>query len=118
MTKRVKEAVHNKETVSIAYDGNVVEVWETFDKENLAIDLGSDQTSLHNPWAGGYYPIGLSYEEANEMMANQPLNLKKKYKKAYDVMLRQLINILQKELISLTTEMPFYWRPQELVQMY
>jgi urocanate hydratase len=77
LTKRVKEATANKETVSIAYDGNVVEVWEKFAKENIKIDLGSDQTSLHNPWAGGYYPVGLTYEEANEMMANNPEQFKK-----------------------------------------
>lgn len=72
LVQRVKEAKAKEETVSIAYDGNVVDVWETFDQENIQIDLGSDQTSLHNPWAGGYYPAGLSYEESNEMMANQP----------------------------------------------
>ncbi len=72
LTTRVKEAVSNKETVSIAYDGNVVDVWEKFDEDDVYIDLGSDQTSLHNPWAGGYYPVGLTYEEANEMMANNP----------------------------------------------
>jgi urocanate hydratase len=72
LVQRVKEAKAKEEAVSIAYDGNVVDVWETFDKENIQIDLGSDQTSLHNPWAGGYYPAGLSYEESNEMMANQP----------------------------------------------
>ncbi len=58
--------------VSIAYAGNIVEVWEHFHKENIFIDLGSDQTSLHNPWAGGYYPVGMSYEESNRMMAEQP----------------------------------------------
>ena len=58
--------------MSIAYLGNVVEVWEKFDQENIHIDLGSDQTSLHNPWAGGYYPIGFTFEESNDMMANQP----------------------------------------------
>ncbi|WP_223033700.1 urocanate hydratase [Hanstruepera marina] len=72
LVNRVKTAKVNKETVSIAYLGNVVDVWETFDKENIHIDLGSDQTSLHNPWAGGYYPVGLSFEDANNMMANQP----------------------------------------------
>ena len=82
LTKRVKEAKLNKEVVSIAYDGNVVNVWETFDKENLAIDLGSDQSSLHNPWAGGYYPVGLSYEEANEMMANHPAKFKEEVQKS------------------------------------
>lgn len=69
---RVKVAKENKEVVSIAYQGNIVEVWEKFDEENIFIELGSDQTSLHNPWAGGYYPIGLTYEESNELMARQP----------------------------------------------
>ncbi|OAD90922.1 urocanate hydratase [Aequorivita soesokkakensis] len=82
LSKRVKEALANKETVSIAYDGNVVEVWEKFAEENIHIDLGSDQTSLHNPWAGGYYPVGLSYEEANEMMANNPEQFKKEVQKS------------------------------------
>lgn len=75
---RVREAKENNEVVSIAYDGNVVDIWEKFDEENLYIDLGSDQTSLHNPWAGGYYPVGLSFEEANEMMANDPILFKEK----------------------------------------
>ncbi len=72
LCERVAEAKANKEIVSIAYDGNIVDVWEKFDKENIYIDLGSDQTSLHNPWAGGYYPVGLTFEESNEMMANNP----------------------------------------------
>jgi urocanate hydratase len=69
---RVRVAKSNNETVSIAYQGNVIDVWEKFDEEDIYVDLGSDQTSLHNPWAGGYYPTGMSYEEANEMMANDP----------------------------------------------
>lgn len=73
---RVKKAKENKEIVSIAYEGNVVDIWEKFDKENLYIDLGSDQTSLHNPWAGGYYPIGLTFEEANLLMATEPEKFK------------------------------------------
>lgn len=77
LSERVKKAKTEKETVSIAYDGNVVEVWEHFDQESIHIDLGSDQTSLHNPWAGGYYPVGLSYEEANKMMAENPEQFKK-----------------------------------------
>ncbi|MCE7864243.1 MAG: urocanate hydratase [Bacteroidetes bacterium CHB5] len=72
LVARVRQARENKEVVSIAYQGNVVDVWEKFDAENIFIDLGSDQTSLHNPWAGGYYPVGLSYEEANELMATNP----------------------------------------------
>ena len=72
LVARVTLAKANKETVSIAYLGNVVDVWERFDQENIKIDLGSDQTSLHNPWAGGYYPVGISFEEANDLMANNP----------------------------------------------
>ena len=78
---RVKSAVANKEIVSIAYDGNIVDVWEKFDKENIYIDLGSDQTSLHNPWAGGYYPTGLSFEESNKLMAENPKLFKEKVQK-------------------------------------
>lgn len=72
LVSRVKKAQSDKETISIAYLGNVVEVWEKFDEANIQIDLGSDQTSLHNPWAGGYYPADVSFESANEMMASQP----------------------------------------------
>jgi len=78
LVKRVESAKANKEVVSIAYQGNVVEVWEAFDKQDIYIDLGSDQTSLHNPWAGGYYPVGLSLEESNKMMANNPELFKQK----------------------------------------
>ena len=69
---RVKAAQEKKEVVSIAYHGNVVEVWEAFAREGIYVDMGSDQTSLHNPWAGGYYPVGLSFEESNAMMSSQP----------------------------------------------
>lgn len=72
LSVRVKKALANKEVVSIAYAGNVVEVWEKFYEDNIHVDLGSDQTSLHNPWAGGYYPVGLSFEESNRMMAEEP----------------------------------------------
>ncbi|HLA55893.1 MAG TPA: urocanate hydratase [Flavobacterium sp.] len=78
LVERVTLAKANKETVSIAYQGNVVDVWEKFDTENIYVDLGSDQTSLHNPWAGGYYPVGISLEEANDMMANNPALFKEK----------------------------------------
>ncbi len=74
---RVVEAKKNREVVSIAYQGNIVEVWEKFSKENIYVDLGSDQTSLHNPWAGGYYPVGLSFEESNKLMASNPDEFKK-----------------------------------------
>lgn len=72
LVSRVQKAKANKETVSIAYEGNVVDVWDAFDKAGVYVDLGSDQTSLHNPWAGGYYPVQLGFEEANEMMAQDP----------------------------------------------
>jgi len=78
LVKRVALAKANKEVVSIAYQGNVVEVWEAFDKQNIYVDLGSDQTSLHNPWAGGYYPVGISLEESNKMMAENPELFKEK----------------------------------------
>lgn len=78
LVERVRKAQENKETVSLAYLGNIVEVWEKFDQENVRIDIGSDQTSLHNPWAGGYYPAGQSFEESNTMMAENPELFKEK----------------------------------------
>ncbi|NLN32507.1 MAG: urocanate hydratase [Flavobacteriaceae bacterium] len=78
LVKRVREAKEKQEVVSIAYDGNIVDVWEKFDQEDVYVDLGSDQTSLHNPWAGGYYPVGLSFEESNQMMAENPELFKEK----------------------------------------
>ncbi len=76
LVSRVQSALQNQEVVSIAYLGNIVDVWERFDQENVHIDLGSDQTSLHNPWAGGYYPMGYSFEESNALMANDPAKFK------------------------------------------
>ncbi len=81
LVPRVKKALENKEVVSIAYLGNIVDVWERFDQENMHIDLGSDQTSLHNPWAGGYYPIGHTFDESNELMANNPEKFKEEVQK-------------------------------------
>ncbi len=78
LCERVKTAVEKKEVVSIAFDGNIVDVWEKFYEEDIYIDLGSDQTSLHNPWAGGYYPTGLSFEESNKLMSNNPKLFKEK----------------------------------------
>lgn len=69
---RIRKAMENKETVSLAYVGNVVDLWERLAAENIPVDLGSDQTSLHNPWAGGYYPVGQSFEESVRMMAEEP----------------------------------------------
>ena len=69
---RIKEAREKKQAVSLAYQGNIVDLWERLAEEGVQVDLGSDQTSLHNPWAGGYYPVGYSYEESNRMMAEEP----------------------------------------------
>lgn len=69
---RVRKAKAGKEVVSIAYQGNVVDLWERLAEEDIAVELGSDQTSLHNPWAGGYYPVGVGFEESNRMMAEEP----------------------------------------------
>lgn len=78
LVERVRNAQQNQETVSLAYLGNVVDVWEKFAEARLKIDIGSDQTSLHNPWAGGYYPVGISFEESNTMMAENPDLFKEK----------------------------------------
>ncbi len=69
---RIRRAVADREIVSLAYVGNIVDLWERLADEQIPVDLGSDQTSLHNPWAGGYYPVGLSYEASNKMMAEEP----------------------------------------------
>ena len=69
---RIRKACADKEVVSLAYEGNIVDLWERLVEEDIHVDLGSDQTSLHNPWAGGYYPVGYSYEESNRMMAEEP----------------------------------------------
>ena len=82
---RVRKAMEAKETVSMAYVGNVVDLWERLADENIPVDLGSDQTSLHNPWAGGYYPVGQSFEESVRMMAEEP----EKFREAVRASLRR-----------------------------
>lgn len=72
LCRRTLKAKQEGETVSLAYHGNIVDVWERFDSENIKIDIGSDQTSLHNPWSGGYYPAGISFDESNRMMSDNP----------------------------------------------
>jgi len=78
LIERVKIAQQDKEIVSIAYQGNVIDVWEAFFDAGIYVDIGSDQTSLHNPWAGGYYPVGMSFEDANKMMNERPDLFKEK----------------------------------------
>ena len=73
---RIRKACTDKEIVSLAYQGNIVDLWERLADEGIHVDLGSDQTSLHNPWAGGYYPAGYSYEESKKMMAEEPERFK------------------------------------------
>ncbi len=78
LVSRIKKAQANQEVVSIAYCGNVVDVWERFYEENIMVHLGSDQTSLHNPWSGGYYPVGMTYEAANQLLRENPEAFKEK----------------------------------------
>ncbi|MCL6295744.1 urocanate hydratase [Jejuia spongiicola] len=82
LVTRVKQAQANSEVVSIAFIGNIVDVWERFDKEDIFIHLGSDQTSLHIPWTGGYYPVDVSYEEANRLIREEPLRFKEEVQKS------------------------------------
>ena len=82
LIKRVKIAKINKEVVSIAFQGNIITIWEEFYKNDVFIDIGSDQTSLHNPWSGGYYPYGVGFDDANEMISNDPDLFKKKVKES------------------------------------
>ena len=82
LVDRVRQAQVSQEVVSIAYKGNIVDVWEKFDEADIYVHLGSDQTSLHNPWSGGYYPVGLSFEEANRMIKDDPKAFEQKVKES------------------------------------
>ena len=92
LVDRVKSAQKNKEVVSIAYHGNIVDLWESFYKNNLMVDIGSDQTSLHNPWSGGYYPVGYTFEEANKLIYKDP----KKFKSEVKSTLKKHVEIINK----------------------
>jgi urocanate hydratase len=89
---KVKEAQNQKRTRSFAYNGNIVDLWEYCVKHNIHVDLGSDQTSLHNPWAGGYYPVEYTFEESNKMMSEQP----EKFRNAVQESLRRQVNAINK----------------------
>ena len=82
LVKRVRQAKSDNEVISFAYEGNIVDLWEKLADENINVDLGSDQTSLHNPWAGGYYPAGLTFEESNQMMSSDPEKFKESVRKS------------------------------------
>ncbi len=92
LVRRVRQATAAKEVTSIAYEGNIVDVWEKFADENIYVDIGSDQTSLHNPWSGGYYPAGISFEESNRMMSENP----EKFKDAVRKSLRRQVDAINK----------------------
>ena len=94
LVDRVKSAQKNKEVVSIAYHGNIVDLWESFYKNNLMVDIGSDQTSLHNPWSGGYYPVGYTFEEANKLIYENP----KKFKSEVKSTLKKHVEIINKHV--------------------
>ena len=89
---RIRRAVIDKEVVSLAYQGNVVDLWERLAEEEMTVNLGSDQTSLHNPWAGGYYPVGYSYEESRRMMADDP----ERFRDAVKESLRRQVTAINK----------------------
>lgn len=92
LIERIRRAVDAKEVVSLAYQGNVVDLWERLADEEMTVNLGSDQTSLHNPWAGGYYPVGYSYEESRRMMAEEP----EKFRAAVEESLRRQVAAIDK----------------------
>ena len=92
LIEATKKAVAEKRVVSMAYVGNVVDLWERLAEENIKVDLGSDQTSLHNPWAGGYYPVGYSLEESKRMMAEEP----ERFKAAVQESLRRQVAAINK----------------------
>lgn len=92
LLERIALARKNKEAVSLGYHGNIVDLWERLAEEEIQVDLGSDQTSLHNPWAGGYYPVGYTFEQSNEMMARQP----EKFKECVQESLRRQVAAINK----------------------
>jgi urocanate hydratase len=98
---RMLKARKKKEAVSLAYQGNIVDLWEKLAEREISVELGSDQTSLHNPWSGGYYPAGLTLEESNEMMAKEPA----KFKKAVEASLIRQVNAIKK----LTGRGMYFW---------
>ncbi len=98
---RIRKAQEQKETISLAYQGNVVDLWEKLVSENISVDLGSDQTSLHNPWAGGYYPVDLTFEESNRLMVENPAFFKEKVQHS----LQRQVNAIN----ALTQKGMYFW---------
>ena len=102
---RIRKAVADKEAISLAYLGNIVDLWEKLAEENIHVDLGSDQTSLHNPWAGGYYPVGYSYEESNRLMAEEPEKFKLAVQESLKRHVAAINKLTSKACTSLIMEM-------------
>ena len=98
---RMLRAKDRKEAISLAYQGNIVDLWEKLAEKNIRVDLGSDQTSLHNPWSGGYYPAGLTLEESNRMMVSDPVQFKKEVQAS---LIRQ-VNAIKK----MTEKGMYFW---------
>jgi urocanate hydratase len=101
LLNRLMEAKNKREAISLAYQGNVVDLWEKLAEENIPVDLGSDQTSLHNPWAGGYYPVTLSFEESNRIMREQP----ERFREEVKISLRRQVVAINK----LTANGMYFW---------
>ena len=91
LCSRILSVRESKKAVSLVYQGNIVDLWETLVDKQIPVELGSDQTSLHNPWAGGYYPVGLSFEESNDMMVHQP----EKFKQLVQASLIRQVNAIK-----------------------
>ena len=98
---RLLKAKEKKETISLAYQGNIVDLWEKLVEKNIKVDLGSDQTSLHNPWSGGYYPVGLTLKQSNEMMVRNP----EQFKKEVQASLIRQVNAIQR----MTANGMYFW---------
>tara|TARA_B110000467_G_scaffold163559_1_gene189870 strand:+ start:21 stop:1805 length:1785 start_codon:yes stop_codon:yes gene_type:complete len=96
LVKRIKQVQKERKIVSIGYEGNIIDVWEKFDKENIVIDIGTDQSSLHNPFAGGYYPADLKFKEANEILTNSPELFKKLVQKSLRRHVKSINNHVKK----------------------
>ena len=101
LISRVERARRNKEAVSIGYLGNIVDLWEGFAKRRIHVELGSDQTSLHNPWSGGYYPAGLTFDEANDLMIKDP----EKFRDAVQASLRRQVDAIN----EMTSRGMYFW---------
>jgi len=114
---KVQQSKAEGQVISYAYLGNIVDVWEKFDQEGVHIEMGSDQTSLHNPWAGGYYPVGLSFDEANQMMADRPAEFKEHVQASLRRHATAVNNHTAKGTYFFDYGNAFYWKRPEQEEM-